>query len=179
MHPARLPQVLSALPELLAPQRVAIALALLDSALKIGEHEVPMGPTCDVSGDGSAAGVTKSGQISAGGVNGLLLALLKAAPQGVLDAAAAAAAAAMAVTPNSKQQLLHAVDTVLAKMTVAEAARVEGSGDAAGNNMLAHVRAAGEVMMMQIKLNAMLAGDVAGLWWAFHVAVAKRMRFRL
>jgi hypothetical protein len=185
MHPERLPQLLSVLPDLLAPQRVAIALALLDSALKIGEHEVPMGPSCDVSGDGSAAGATTNGQIIASSAarsgnrqSMLLLALLNSAPQGVLDAAAAAAAE-MAAASNSMQLLLHAVDTVLAKMTVQEAARVEGSGDVAADNVLAHVRAAAGVMMTQIKLNAMLAGDVAGLWWAFHVAVAARMRFKL
>ncbi|WIA33503.1 hypothetical protein OEZ86_006629 [Tetradesmus obliquus] len=48
---------------------------------------------------------------------------------------------------------------------------------AADGGVMARARAAVEVPLTQLKLNVSLAGDVLGLWWAFHVAVAPRMRF--
>ncbi|KAF6252009.1 hypothetical protein COO60DRAFT_1644433 [Scenedesmus sp. NREL 46B-D3] len=98
LHPKRLPQLLGLLPELLAPQRMAIGLALLDSAAGRGSRRPAL-----------------LRRLS------LLLTLLGAAPRGVVDAAAAAAADVVAA-PGSRQQLLHAVDTVLAMLTVTAAA---------------------------------------------------------
>jgi hypothetical protein len=157
LHPQRLPQLLGLLPEVLAPQRVAVGLALLDSALRIGEHEVTMGPSCELQGvknteknagssSRSMASCSKqdaevTDQVSGSGPGQqvsdvacdssrqsmllsqmpLLLTLPRAVPQLVLDAGAAAAADVVSA-PGSRQQLLHAVDTVLAMLTVGAAA---------------------------------------------------------
>jgi competence protein ComGC len=162
LHPQRLPQLLGLLPELLAPQRVAVGLALLDSALRIGEHEVTLGPSCELQGvktSGKSAGSSSSISSTASSSKGtadvreqvssscpgqrvrdaasnsskqslllsqlpLLLMLPRAVPQPVLDAGAAAAADVVSAQA-SRQQLLHAVDTVLAMLTLRAAAKAK------------------------------------------------------
>jgi hypothetical protein len=66
LHPKRLPQLLGLLPDLLAPQRVAVGLALLDSKLRIGEHEVTLGPSCELQGVKTSVKTAGSSDSSAG-----------------------------------------------------------------------------------------------------------------
>jgi hypothetical protein len=126
--PRRLRSFFDLVSELLAPQRVAIAMAVLDSALKIGEHSVAVGPVCDIRGaPAGSSGSSGSSDGSRRGSNGAaavvtwVLALLAAVPgvvsQRLIDAAVGAAAD-VAGGSSSRAAVLHAADTVLALATV-------------------------------------------------------------
>jgi hypothetical protein len=121
--PRRLRSFFDLAAELLDPQRVAIAMALLDNRLRIGEHSVAVGPVCEISssGDSSSSSVSRSSSngLAAAGVAAaaLLAALLAVVSQKFIDAAVGAAAD-VAEGSKSRASLLHAADTVLALATL-------------------------------------------------------------
>jgi hypothetical protein len=121
LQPHRLQQFLSFLPDLLAPQRLAVGLALLDGALQIGQHEVAVGHSCKLESHWSTAGRQRWLLESlARHVAAAFVALLKVLP-GHLQHVAVAAAADTVGAAAGKQQLLHVMDIGLALLAVDQA----------------------------------------------------------
>jgi hypothetical protein len=112
--------------ELLAPQRVAIAMAVLDNVLRIGEHRVAVGPVCEINAPASSTGSSGGSNVAAAAT--AALALLAAVPtvvsQRLIDAAVGAAAD-VAAGGKSRQTVLHFADTVLALATVQQEVQLQ------------------------------------------------------
>lgn len=121
MHPHRLKQFLSFLPDLLTPQRLAVGLALLDGALQIGQHQVAVGPSCELESRRSTAGRQRWLLESlARHAAAAFVALLKVLPCHLQHVAVAAAADTVDAAAG-KQQLLHVMDIGLALLAVDQA----------------------------------------------------------
>lgn len=114
--PRVLHAALGLLPELLAPQRIAIAAAVIDNALRIGERSVAVGPSCELDNSSSTGSSSRRGRALAM-ATGLLAAVPTAVSGRLLDAAVAAGASVLSA-PRSRQHILHAADTLLALVAV-------------------------------------------------------------
>lgn len=125
--PRRLRSFFDLASELLSPQRVAIAMAVLDNVLRIGEHSVAVGPVCEINAPAGGSSSSSDGG-SRGGTNGGLtaaataaLALAAAVPgvvsQRLIDAAVGAASD-IASGAASRKSILHVADTMLALATL-------------------------------------------------------------
>jgi hypothetical protein len=140
--PQRMRSFLDLASELLAPQRVAIAMAVLDNVLRIGEHRVAVGPVCEIKAPTSSNGGSNGAAASAATA---ALALLAAVPtvvsQRLIDAAVGAAAD-VAAGGNSRQTVLHLADTVLALATVQQEVQLQNQQQQQQQSALAAAPAA-------------------------------------
>lgn len=107
--------------ELLASQRVAIAMAVLDNVLRIGEHRVAVGPVCEINVPASSNG---SNGVAATAALALLAAVPTVVSQRLIDTAVGAAAD-MAAGGKSRQTVLHLADTVLALATIQQEVQLQ------------------------------------------------------